>query len=135
MPYVPKYRWTAGATYRPDEHWSLSVNARWQDRMWSTLSNNDYTHGVYQAFDRFMVVDTKIRYKLNDHFNFSFGIDNLNNYRYFLFHPFPQRTFVMVAKYEFGTSKNDRGIFFTGDEGFVPANWFQPADTSWLRFD
>ena len=41
----------------------------------------------------------------------------------------------MAAKYEFGTSKNDRGIFFTGDEGFVPANWFQPADTSWLRFD
>jgi len=134
-PYVPKWRWTTGFTYSPDEHWSWSVYARWQDRMWSTLSNNDYTHGVYQAFDRFFVVDTKIRYRLNDHFNFSFGIDNLNNYKYFLFHPFPQRTFVMAAKYEFGTSKNERGIFFTGDEGFMPANWLQPADMSWLRYD
>jgi hypothetical protein len=32
--------------------------------MWSTLSNNDIAHGVYGSFDRFFVVDTKIRYKV-----------------------------------------------------------------------
>jgi len=134
LPYVPKWRWTTGFTYHPDEHWSFSVNARWQDRMWSTLSNNDTAHGVYGAFDRWFVVDTKIRYKLNERFSFSFGVDNLNNYKYFLFHPFPQRTFVLSAKYEFGTSgKNERGIFFTGNEGFLPAQWGQPADNGWAR--
>ena len=60
----------AGATYRPDEHWSFSVNARWQGDMWSTLSNNDTAHGVYGSFDRFFVVDTKIRYKYNDRMSF-----------------------------------------------------------------
>jgi iron complex outermembrane receptor protein len=133
VPYVPKWRWTAGFTYHPDDHWSFSINARWQDRMWSTLSNNDTAHGVYGAFDRFFVVDTKIRYKMNERFSFAFGIDNLNNYKYFLFHPFPQRTFVLSAKYEFGTSgKNERGIFFTGDEELLPARWLQPADAGWI---
>jgi iron complex outermembrane receptor protein len=134
VPYVPKWRWTTGFTYHPDEHWSFSINARWQDRMWSTLSNNDFAHGVYGSFDRFFVVDTKITYKLNDHFKFSFGIDNLNNYKYFLFHPFPQRTFVMSAKYEFGTTeKNQNGMFYTGQEGFMPRNWLQSADDGWWR--
>jgi iron complex outermembrane receptor protein len=135
VPYVPKFRWTAGATYRPDEHWSFSVNARWQDRMWSTLSNNDIAHGVYQAFDRFFVVDTKMRYKVNERVSFDFGIDNIGNYKYFLFHPFPQRTFIMSAKYEFGTgTKNAPGIFFTGNEELFPArsSWFQRSDAKWF---
>ena len=133
VPYVPKYRWTAGATYRPDEHWSFSVNARWQDRMWSTLSNNDIAHGVYQSFDRFFVVDTKMRYKVNERVSFEFGIDNIGNYKYFLFHPFPQRTFIMSAKYEFGTgAKNVPGIFATGNEELFPKQWFQRSDTKWF---
>jgi iron complex outermembrane receptor protein len=135
VPYVPKWRWMAGATYRPDEHWSFSVNARWQGDMWSTLSNNDTAHGVYGSFDRFFVVDTKIRYKYNDRMSMSFGIDNIGNYKYFLFHPFPQRTFVISGKYEFGTvAKNEPGIFFTGNEEWLPArsSWFQASDTKWF---
>jgi iron complex outermembrane receptor protein len=135
VPYVPKYRWTAGATYRPDEHWSFSVNARWQDRIWSTIPNNDIAHGVYGAFDRLFVVDTKIHYKYNDQMSFDFGVDNIGNYKYFLFHPFPQRTFILSAKYEFGTgAKNQPGIFYTGDEEFFPArsSWFQTVDTKWF---
>ena len=135
VPYVPKWRWMSGATYKPDEHWSFSLNARWQDRMWSTLSNNDIAHGVYGSFDRFFVVDAKIRYKVNERVSFDFGIDNIGNYKYFLFHPFPQRTFIFSGKYEFGTgAKNQPGIFYTGDEEFFPArsSWFQTVDTKWF---
>ncbi|QGM46830.1 TonB-dependent receptor domain-containing protein [Methylocystis heyeri] len=135
VPYVPKFRWEQSATYRPDDHWAFTVSARWQDRMWSTLSNNDTAHGVYGSFDRFFQVDTKIHYKYNDRLSFDFGIDNLNNYKYFLFHPFPQRTFVFSGKYEFGTGgKNEPGIFYTGNEEWLPAqsSWFQPADTKWF---
>jgi iron complex outermembrane receptor protein len=31
----------------------------------------------------------------------SFGIDNVNNAKYHLFHPFPQRTFVVQGKLTF----------------------------------
>jgi len=76
-----------------------------------------------------------MRYKVNERVSFDFGIDNIGNYKYFLFHPFPQRTFIMSAKYEFGAgTKNTPGIFFTGNEEGFPArsSWFQPADAKWF---
>lgn len=132
VPYVPKWRWTGVATYRPDDHWSFTLAARWQDRMWSTLSNNDRAHGVYGAFDRFFVVDTKIHYKWNERWAFDFGIDNIGNYKYFLFHPFPQRTFFFAAKYDYGANKHpERGIFYLDNEGGLPQNLFQPVALNW----
>jgi iron complex outermembrane recepter protein len=132
-PYVPKWRWTGVATYRPDAYWSFTLAARWQDRMWSTLSNNDIAHGVYGAFDRFFIVDTKINYKWNNRWSTSFGIDNIGNYKYFLFHPFPQRTFFLAAKYDYTEGKDQHGIFYTGNDSGWPdvTNWFQPVAVNW----
>ena len=56
---------------------------------------------VYGAFDRYTVFDTKIHYEATENFMFDFGIDNVFNQYYFLFHPFPGRTYVMAAKYRF----------------------------------
>jgi iron complex outermembrane receptor protein len=133
VPNVPDWRWTAAATYSPDDNWAFTVAARWQGRMWTTLANNDIAHGVYQSFDRFFVVDTKIHYKWNERWSFDFGIDNINNYKYFLFHPFPQRTFYFAGKYEFGTGKNVPGIFYTGNEAGLPdvSQWFERVPLAW----
>jgi iron complex outermembrane receptor protein len=118
VPNVPSLRWTLGGTWRPDDHWSLSATARWQGRMWSTISNNDVFHGVYGSFDRFFVVDTKISYKLDERTSFFFGVDNINNDKYFLFHPFPQRTFTLSGRYRIGASRyDDIGIFKTPGGG------------------
>jgi iron complex outermembrane receptor protein len=112
MNYVPKWRWTLVGTYRPTDNWTITAAARWQDRMWSTISNNDIAHGVYQSFDRFFVVDAKVKYKLNDKAEFAAGVDNLGNYKYFLFHPFPQRTFTLSGKFQIGSKDfNDIGVF------------------------
>ena len=56
---------------------------------------------MYGAFDNFFVVDMKIHYNATKNFAFDFGIDNLFNQQYFLFHPFPGRTYVLAAKYTF----------------------------------
>jgi len=129
VPSVPDWRWTAVMTYRPDDHWSFTAAARYQGRMWTVMSNNDIARGVYQSFDRFFVVDTKIHYKYDDRWSFDFGVDNIGNYKYFLFHPFPQRTFVTSAKYEFGTGKGTPGIFAGGNASGLPdvGKWFQPV--------
>jgi iron complex outermembrane recepter protein len=37
---------------------------------------------------------------VNRHWSASLGVDNLLNRKYFLFHPFPQRTLVGGAKYK-----------------------------------
>jgi iron complex outermembrane receptor protein len=134
VPNVPKWRWTATTTYRPDDNWAFTVAARWQDSFWTTIPNNDTARGVYGAFDRFFVVDTKIHYKWSERWSFDFGIDNVGNYKYFLFHPFPQRTFYFAGKYEFGTDKKGApGIFYTGNEVGLPdvSRWFERAPLAW----
>jgi len=39
------------------------------------------------------VFDLRAQFRPTDNFTFSVGVDNLNNNKYFLFHPFPQRAF------------------------------------------
>jgi iron complex outermembrane receptor protein len=42
-----------------------------------------------------------VSYKFDGKTRASLGIDNLTNRRYFLFHPFPQRTVVAELKHDF----------------------------------
>jgi iron complex outermembrane recepter protein len=99
VPNVPEWRSTLGVTYRPNESWAYTVAARYTGKQYATLDNTDTTQHVYQAFDPFLVVDMKIHYAATPNFSFDFGIDNIFNEQYFLFHPFPGRTFVLAAKY------------------------------------
>lgn len=100
--------------------------------MWSTLSNNDVAHGVYGAYDRFFVADAKINYKWNNRWTFDVGIDNIGNYKYFLFSPLPQRTFYLAARYDYGSGKSERGLFYVGNESGWPdvENWLKPVGTN-----
>jgi len=93
LPQVPQWKATFVTTWRPVEKLSLTAAARYSSRLWGTLDNSDVVGNTYQGFYRYFVVDLRARYAINDHLTGSFGIDNVNNDRYFLFHPFPQRSF------------------------------------------
>ncbi len=101
VPYVPDWRATAGFTYKPDDNWSWTVAGRYSGKQYSTLDNTDIVSHVYGAFDDYFVVDAKVHYQTSKNFSFDFGIDNLFNEQYFLFHPFPGRTYVLAARYTF----------------------------------
>jgi iron complex outermembrane receptor protein len=101
VPNVPEWRSTFGATYRPNDSWAYTVAARYTGKQYATLDNTDTFQHVYQAFDPFIVVDMKVHYNATKNFSFDFGIDNIFNAQYFLFHPFPGRTFVVTGKYTF----------------------------------
>ena len=101
VPYVPDWRARFGVTYRPNENWAYTVAARYSGKQYSTLDNTDIIPHVYGAFDNYFVVDMKVHYKATKNFAFDFGIDNLFNEQYFLFHPFPGRTYVLAARYTF----------------------------------
>lgn len=66
-----------------------------------SLDDIDVIPHVFGAFDNYFVVDMKIPYKATENFAFDFGIDNLFNEQYFLYHPFPGRTYVTAARYTF----------------------------------
>jgi iron complex outermembrane recepter protein len=101
VPNVPDWRAKFGVTYRPNDSWAYTVAARYSGKQYSTLDNTDIIPHVYGAFDNFFVVDMKVHYNATQNFSFDFGIDNLFNEQYFLFHPFPGRTFVLAGKYTF----------------------------------
>ncbi|MDP3659679.1 TonB-dependent receptor [Phenylobacterium sp.] len=101
IPQVPEYRWTAVATYRPNEKLSLTAAARYSDRVFATIDNTDFVTHTYQGFDNYFVVDVRAAYRMNDHVEAAFGIDNLNDRDYILFHPFPRRSYIAELKYSF----------------------------------
>ncbi len=99
IPGVPKLKANAAATWRPDDQWSFTLGARYSDRSFGTIDNSDSVSQTYQGFAGYFVVDARARFRLDDNWNVSIGVDNLNNDKYFLYHPFPQRTFVMEIHY------------------------------------
>jgi iron complex outermembrane recepter protein len=102
VPYVPDWRAKFGYTYHwADDAWAWTVAARYSGKQYSTLDNTDIVPHVYGAFDNYFVVDTKLHYNATKNFSFDAGIDNIFNEQYFLFHPFPGRTYVLAAKYQF----------------------------------
>jgi iron complex outermembrane receptor protein len=100
-PNVPMWRATFGGTYRPDDHWALTMVGRYQSKIYATLDNIDTVQNVYQAFDPYLVFDTRVQYKVGERGSIAFGIDNIFNEKYFLFHPFPQRTYVAQGRIAF----------------------------------
>ncbi len=100
-PYVPNWRATLVATYRPNEKLASTLAARYSGKMYSTMDNTDSTSNVYGAFDSFLVLDARVHYQIDKQWSGAVGVDNLNNRAYFLFHPFPQRTLVANLKYRY----------------------------------
>jgi iron complex outermembrane receptor protein len=101
LPNIPKFRTTITAMYRPTERFTYTLAGRYSTKLYTTLDNADVRYNTYQGFSDWFVMDTKANYRVNDNWNASFGIDNLLNRKYFLFHPFPQRTFLAGLKYDY----------------------------------
>jgi iron complex outermembrane receptor protein len=100
-PYVPRWRATATASYRPDDKFVYTLAARYSTRQYATVDNSDINPSTYQGFDSYFVTDVRVRYLVDRHWSAALGIDNLNNRKYILFHPFPQRTVTAELKYDF----------------------------------
>jgi iron complex outermembrane receptor protein len=101
VPNVPMWRATFGGTYRPNDNWSWTLVGRYQSKIYATLDNIDNVQNVYQAFDPYLVFDTRVQLKLDERGSLAFGIDNLTNEKYHLFHAFPQRTYVVQGRVKF----------------------------------
>ncbi len=78
---------------------SPSFFPRTSTRSWGTIDNSDSVTHTYQGFEGYTVLDVRAHYQVGDNWSAALGIDNLNNDKYFIFHPFPQRTLVMEIHY------------------------------------
>ncbi len=96
---VPRWKATLVGTWRATDAVSLTAAARYASRIRGTIDNSDVVGNTYQGFYKYLVVDLRAEIRATDHMTFAVGVDNVNNDRYFLFHPFPQRSFAAELTY------------------------------------
>jgi iron complex outermembrane receptor protein len=100
VPYVPTWRATLAATWRPTAAWAITLAGRYSARVYATVDNSDINPAAYMGFQSFFVMDARAHYRFDRHWSGALGVDNLNNRKYFLYHPFPQRTFYAELRYD-----------------------------------
>ncbi len=100
-PYIPDWRATLMATYKPNSQWAFTLAGRYSGEQFATVDNTDTNADTYQGFQSFFVMDARAAYKFDKHWSAALGVDNLNNSKYFLFHPFQQRTVFGELKYTY----------------------------------
>ncbi|MEP6732829.1 MAG: TonB-dependent receptor, partial [bacterium] len=101
LPNIPKWRANFVGTYRPSEPLAFTLAGRYSGQTYTTLDNSDVHFNTYQGFSEWFVADAHVNYRIDSHWTTSVGADNILDRKYFLFHPFPQRTYVASAKFAF----------------------------------
>jgi iron complex outermembrane receptor protein len=100
QPRIPQWRASGQATWRVDDRLSATLAARYSGRQYSTLDNSDSNGFAYQGASRYFTADLRFTYRIDRQWSAALGIDNLNNYQYWNFHPYPQRTWVAELKWD-----------------------------------
>ncbi|HWA08756.1 MAG TPA: TonB-dependent receptor [Opitutaceae bacterium] len=101
LPNIPDWRAAFAVTYRPSPRWAVTVGGRYSGMMFTTLDDADVNPNTYQGFAAWFVADAHADLRLSQRWSASVGADNLLNRKYFLFHPFPQRTVILGLKCAF----------------------------------
>ena len=100
LPSVPHWKGSAVVTWRATPKLTLTTAARFASRNYANLANDDTVGQTYQGFYKYFVVDMRAAYKLSEHIELAVGVDNIGNDKYFLFHPFPQRSFTAQVNWK-----------------------------------
>lgn len=100
-PRIPKSMFKAVATYHHGSNLTFSLAARYSGRQYNALDNSDTNPDTFGGASKFFIMDIKANYKFANRFTASIGVDNLNNYQSYVFHPYPQRTGYVQLKFDY----------------------------------
>ncbi|MFG6463192.1 TonB-dependent receptor [Roseateles sp. DXS20W] len=100
QPNIPRWRATALAAYRFNDAWSASLAARYSGRQYRTLNNADVNGFAYQGVSKYATADLRVLWRISRQWSAAAGIDNLNNYQYWNFHNYPQRSYSAELKFD-----------------------------------
>jgi iron complex outermembrane receptor protein len=100
QPNIPAWRASAIANWRIDERFNVALGARYSGRQYRTLNNADVNGFTYTGVSRYFTTDLRLRWQIDRQWSAAFGIDNLNNDKYWNFHPYPQRSYSAELRYD-----------------------------------
>ncbi|MFP3603473.1 TonB-dependent receptor [Paraburkholderia sp. SIMBA_053] len=95
---IPLWRANIAATYHFDERSALTLAARYSGRQYNTLTNTDTNPDVFGGTSSYAVADAKFTFKPTKLSEVGIGVDNIFDERYYVYHPYPGRTFYVEAK-------------------------------------
>ncbi|SEA17489.1 TonB-dependent receptor [Paraburkholderia sartisoli] len=95
---IPLWRATVATTYHIDERSAVTLAARYSGRQYNTLTNTDTNPDVFGGTSSYIVADAKFTFRPTKLSEIGIGVDNLFDERYFVYHPYPGRTFYVEAK-------------------------------------
>jgi iron complex outermembrane receptor protein len=95
---IPLWRANLAVTYHIDERAALTLAARYSGREYNTLNNADTNPNVFGGTSSYTVADAKFTFRPTRLSEIGIGVDNLFDARYFVYHPYPGRTFYIEAK-------------------------------------
>ncbi len=99
FPRIPRVRASVFADYRFAPSWAASLGVRHSGRQYGTLDNSDFVDS-YGAVSAFTVADAKLRWSFAPGWAASLGVDNFTNERYWVYHPYPGRTWLAELRWE-----------------------------------
>jgi iron complex outermembrane receptor protein len=100
QPRVPRWRATMLATWKANDKWTATLGARYSGRQYGTLDNSDPNGDAYMGVSDYLVLDTRLRYRFDRRWSAAVGVDNLNDRKYWAFHPYTQRTVVAEMRWD-----------------------------------
>lgn len=96
FPRIPRWRINASLRYDLTQSLQASLGMRYASRpntdLFGLLRGDTYGYT-----SELFALDARANWTINDHFRLSAGVDNLTNNKAWVFHPYPQRTFVVEA--------------------------------------
>ncbi len=95
---IPDWRAMLATTWHPAETMDFTLAGRYSGRQYGELDNSDINDQTFGGSSRFLVVDAKFNYRFDKNLSMSVGVDNLNNEKYYAFHPYTQRTWIAQVK-------------------------------------
>ena len=96
FPRIPKWRINASLRYDLSEAVQASLGMRYASRPNTDLFGLQ-RGDTFGFTSELFALDARINWQVSDHLRLSAGADNLTNDKAWVFHPYPQRTFLVEA--------------------------------------
>jgi iron complex outermembrane recepter protein len=95
QPRVPRWRANLLLSYHFAPEHTLTAGLRHSGKQFGNLDNSDVNSNTYTGFSPFTVLDLRYRKQFNRTMSLALGVDNLGNSKYWAFHPYTQRSFLL----------------------------------------
>lgn len=98
---IPDFRADLLASYRFTAWLRGSLGARYSGRQYNSLDESDVNPRTFGGTSRYFVVDARAEATLPQGWALALGVDNLGDERYYVYHPYPGRSWTAELRYRY----------------------------------